>query len=89
MHQAALQDLQKSWQLTSQHLSQQEAAKLQQMDRAMQSWRDDFQKQLPVGKLKAIENKLTALEGTVLSAGHSRSFQLIFFLCQQRCHTFA
>lgn len=52
-----------------QQLDQHEEVKVQKLQQAFQLWRDDLQKQLPTGKLKSIESKLAALEGSVLSAG--------------------
>lgn len=67
--QAALMELKDAWQGTARQMQQQEAAQVQQVGQALQQLREDLQKQLPSGKLKAIESKLAALEGSVLSAG--------------------
>ncbi|CAL8470912.1 g10454 [Coccomyxa elongata] len=69
--QAGLQELQQSWSVVLQQLDQHEEVKVQKLQQAFQLWRDDLQKQLPTGKLKSIESKLAALEGSVLSAGRS------------------
>lgn len=67
--QAALMEVREAWQGTAQQLQQREAAQVQQVGQAVQQLREDLQQQLPLGKLKAIESKLAALEGSVLSAG--------------------
>ncbi len=67
--QAALMEVREAWQGTAQQLQQREAVQVQQVGQAVQQLREDLQRQLPSGKLKAIESKLTALEGSVLSAG--------------------
>ena len=61
--------MREAWQGTAQQLQQREAAQVQQVAQAVQQLRADLQQQLPSGKLKAIESKLAALEGSVLSAG--------------------
>ena len=67
--QATLREVREAWQGTAQQLQQREAIQVQQVGRAVQQLREDLQQQLPSGKLKAIESKLAALEGSVLSAG--------------------
>lgn len=67
--QAALMEVREAWQGTAQQLQQREAVQVQQVGQAVQQLREDLQRQLPSGKLKAIESKLAALEGSVLSAG--------------------
>ena len=67
--QAALMEVREAWQGTAQQLQQREATQVQQVGQAVQQLREDLQRQLPSGKLKAIESKLAALEGSVLSAG--------------------
>ena len=62
-------EVREAWQGTAQQLQQREAAQVQQVGQAVQQLREDLQQQLPLGKLKAIESKLAALEGSVLSAG--------------------
>ena len=69
MMQAALLEVRAAWQDTAQQLQQREAVQVQQVGQAVQQLREDLQHQLPSGKLKAIESKLAALEGSVLSAG--------------------
>ena len=49
---------------------------MQQVAQAVQQLRADLQQQLPSGKLKAIESKLAALEGSVLSAGDVQAIPL-------------
>ena len=49
---------------------------MQQVAQAVQQLRADLQQQLPSGKLKAIESKLAALEGSVLSAGKASAIPL-------------
>ena len=79
--QAALQEVREAWQGTAQQLQQREAVQVQQVGQAVQQLREDLQRQLPSGKLKAIESKLAALEGSVLSAGlgQSRSSLAVHF----------
>ena len=67
--QAALLEVRAAWQGTAQQLQQRDAVQVQQVAQAVQQLRADLQQQLPSGKLKAIESKLAALEGSVLSAG--------------------
>ncbi len=52
-----------------QQFDRHEEEKVQKLQEAFQLWREDLQKQLPSGKLKNIESKLAALEGSILSAG--------------------
>ena len=73
MLQAALMEVREAWQGTAQQLQQREAVQVQQVGQAVQQLREDLQRQLPSGKLKAIESKLAALEGSVLSAGPSHA----------------
>ena len=68
--QAALLEVRAAWQGTAQQLQQREAVQVQQVAQAVQQLRADLQQQLPSGKLKAIESKLAALEGSLLSAGN-------------------
>ena len=69
--QADLKSIRDSWTYVSQQLDQHEEEKVQKLQEAFQVWREDLQKQLPSGKLKSIESKLAALEGSVLSAGEA------------------
>ncbi|KAK9904083.1 hypothetical protein WJX75_004054 [Coccomyxa subellipsoidea] len=69
--QADLNVIRNSWSYYSQQLDQHEEEKVRKLQQAFQVWREDLQKQLPSGKLKSIESKLAALEGSVLSAGRS------------------
>ena len=69
MLQATLAEVQSAWQATSSALEAKGAAEAQQVTMALQQLRDDLAAQLPAGKLRGIEGKLAALEGSVLSAG--------------------
>ena len=82
--QATLLDMRAAWQGTAQQLQQREAAQVQQVAQAVQQLRADLQQQLPSGKLKAIESKLAALEGSVLSAGKAAAIPLPRFQIQKR-----
>lgn len=84
--QAALIGIRNSWSYYSQQLDQQEEEKVRKLQQAFQVWREDLQKQLPSGKLKSIESKLAALEGSVLSAGETCASPLLLHgLCGIRC----
>ena len=74
--QAALLEVRAAWQGTAQQLQQRDAVQVAQVAQAVQQLRADLQQQLPSGKLKAIESKLAALEGSVLSAGKSSAIPL-------------
>lgn len=67
--QATLAEVQSAWQATSRALEAKGAAEAQQVTAALQQLREDLAAQLPAGKLRGIEGKLAALEGSVLSAG--------------------
>ena len=67
--QGALAEVRGAWQATGMRLESQGAAEAARVTAALEQLREDLAAALPAGKLRGMEGKLAALEGSVLSAG--------------------